>query len=136
MHERRRQEDIFSPQKNFNGQTPSPNLQHNNNIIVDVQNKGRALSFKDKWMMNIKRQKYLIMGRERIIHVRQNSTNEKRGVLEKKVERYKDNSHLEICTFMCREIKYKNLFYFLFHQQEIFKWDFHLIKWEQVLLIK
>ena len=53
----------------------------------------------------------------------------------------KDNFHLEICAFKCRENKKRFIlfiiyFYFFFHQKEIFKWDFYLIKREKVLLIK
>ena len=46
----------------------------------------------------------------RVIRVRQNSTNEKRGVFEKKVERGKKESHLEICAFKCREKAFFLLF--------------------------
>ena len=55
--------------------------------------------------------------------MREDSTNEKRGVSEK-------DPHLETCAFKCREIFNFHLFYFLF------KWGFYLIKREQVLLIK
>ena len=82
--------------------------------------------------MDIKRQKDLIKGGEREIHVRQNSTNEKRRVVEKE-------SHLEICAFKCREkgfIFYLYLFYFLFHCKGRFKWGFNLIKRDKVFLIK
>ena len=81
-----------------------------------------------EWMIKIKRQKDLIKGEERVICVRQNSTNEKRGVFEKE-------SHIEICTFECREKGFLFNFYFLFHRKERFKWGFYLIKREQVLLI-
>ena len=58
----------------------------------------------------------------------------KEECLRRKWKEEKEESRLEICAFKCRGKK--NLFYFLFHQQEIFKWDFYLIKREQVLLIK
>ena len=57
--------------------------------------------------MEIKRQKDLIKGGERMIHVRENSTNEKRGAFEME-------SHLEICEFKCREKRFLFYFYFLF----------------------
>ena len=45
---------------------------------MDLKNEERALLYKEEWMIKIKRQKYLIKGGERMIHVRKNSTNEKR----------------------------------------------------------
>ena len=48
----------------------SPNLQHNNSIIMDVKNEERALPYKEDWMIKFKRKKYLIKGGERMIHVK------------------------------------------------------------------
>ena len=57
--------------------------------------------------------------------------------LRRKWKEEKEESHLEICAFKCRKNKKRFiLFYFLFHQKEIFKWEFYLMKMEQVLLIK
>ena len=48
-------------------------------------------------------------------------------------------SHIEICSFKCREKGFYLIFiYYIsyFHRKERFKWGFYLIKREQVLLIK
>ena len=77
----------------------------------------------------------------------------KEECLRRKWKEEKEDSHLKICVFKCRENKKRfiyflfilfpfssgfnfYLFNFLFHQKEIFKWEFYLIKREQVLLIK
>ena len=43
-----------------------------------LKNEERAHSYKEEWTIKIKRKKDLIKGEERVIHVKQSSTNEKR----------------------------------------------------------
>ena len=58
----------FSIQNSFKNH--SPNLQHNNSIILDVKSEERSLPYKEDWTIKIKRQKYLIKGGKRMIYVK------------------------------------------------------------------
>ena len=59
--------------------SPREILQHNNSIKQRCQNEERALPYKEDWTIKVKRQKYLIKGGKRVIHVKYRSTNEKIG---------------------------------------------------------
>ena len=80
---------------------------------MEIENEERALPFKEKWMIEIKKQKDLIKGggwKEAMIHLRQNYTNEKRGG-ELNVFKNKRFLHIESCAFKCRG---KKPFFFYF----------------------